>query len=158
MNHPNCAEEKTSDMLKKDTNSPGSDEKTFDMLKKTTVSLGSEEKTSDALKKATDSAGTRHLGQLCTGNDDCVTGNCVPLCEEDNPNFYCIQPRWSFEMYGMDVPSCLDREKLLRLEKILSGKDESVNELESAKSNQRRTQESADVSQYWHTMIKKRVL
>jgi len=164
MNHPYCADEKTSDilkkatvslaskenpadMLRKATDSLGSDEKTSYIMKTATVSLGSEEKTSDMLKRATASVGSRHLGQFCTSNDDCVTGNCVPLCEEDNPNFYCIQPRWSFEMYSMEVPSCLDREKLLRLEKLLSVKDDSVNELESAKSNQIIIQEQVDDSQ-----------
>ena len=67
----------------------------------------------------------RHLGQTCKVHDDCMTGNCVPLCDSSNPNSYCIQPRWSFEMHDLDIPSCLEKEKFQRLEALMIIKDGS---------------------------------
>ena len=76
----------------------------------------------DQVKNSTEK---RPLGQTCEAHDDCMTGNCVPLCDSNNSNSYCIQPRWSFEMHSLEIPSCLEEEKFQRLEALLIIKDGS---------------------------------
>jgi len=78
-----------------------------------------EEKASDILKKVTVSSATRHLGHICAGHGECLSDNCVPICESKQSELRCIEPRWSFEMYNMEIPSCVEREKSLKLEKHL---------------------------------------
>jgi len=60
-----------------------------------------------------------HLGQRCKSNDECISSHCIRVCDSKPLESLCIEPRWSFEMYKIDVPSCIDQDKALQLEKLL---------------------------------------
>merc|ERR1712029_543141 len=67
-----------------------------------------------------------NLGKVCDSSDNCVTGNCVPLCDEkesqtsiyllpspNKPLYYpgrCIEPVFSFARYKKPIPACISEE------------------------------------------------
>jgi len=55
-------------------------------------------------------AASKNLGEECSGHLNCVSGNCVPICEAPSNASRCIEPRWSFTMYNLPVPSCVDSD------------------------------------------------
>jgi len=69
-------------------------------------------------------AASRNLGETCSGHLNCVSGNCVPLCEDPKKESRCIEPRWSFTMYDLPVPSCIDSDTTMSFLKL--GDDKST--------------------------------
>lgn len=53
-------------------------------------------------------AASRNLGETCAGHLNCVSGHCVACCEDPQKESRCIEPRWSFTMYDLPVPVCVD--------------------------------------------------
>jgi len=61
------------------------------------------------------------LGQLCSQHSNCLSSNCVSICESPKPGAEsrCIEPRMSFTMYNLPIPKCINREAMDDLVKLV---------------------------------------
>jgi len=65
---------------------------------------------------------SRMLGQTCAQHAECFSSNCVPVCNEftsENKETRCIEPRLSFIMHNLAVPSCISQEAVDDLVKLV---------------------------------------
>jgi len=60
-------------------------------------------------------AASKKLGETCSGHLNCVSGNCVPICETLSDESRCIEPKLLFTMYDSPVPSCVNSDTVKSL-------------------------------------------
>jgi len=78
-----------------------------------------EEKKALSLVSSNNIKASKNIGEPCVLHSDCVSDNCIPICE--NPEFgsLCIENKRSFEFYKMPYPTCIERHNTIQLINII---------------------------------------
>merc|ERR1719445_2943907 len=97
-----------------------------------------ERHTSEMLRQKVLTA-TSGIGQKCTHASDCVTGNCVPVCDYINSYHRCIEPVFSFSRYNKPIPTCISRRVIADHLKLFRKTGELVGLQETPTSRPTRT-------------------
>jgi len=84
-----------------------------------------EKLTALALSSTSNVRGSRNIGETCAANSDCISYNCIPICEDSQSNYLCIENKKSFEFHNIPTPTCVDKERSTEL--INNGKESKIN-------------------------------
>jgi len=68
-----------------------------------------------ALTSTNNFQATRHIGVPCDTHDDCISRNCLPICENPRLGSLCVETKRSFDMINIPSPTCVEKKSSIEL-------------------------------------------
>jgi len=74
-----------------------------------------EKDVSDAVSASNNAYSTKNIGEQCETSSDCVSDNCIDICEDHVSGMLCVENQKSFELNKILVPECIDMDSAKEL-------------------------------------------
>merc|ERR1711933_625912 len=103
-----------------------------------------EKLTALALSSTSNVRASRNIGETCASNNDCISDNCIPICEDSQSDYLCIENKKSFEFHNMPAPTCVEKERSTELINNIKKSKRSIDRKSSNVSSQPLKQNSND--------------
>merc|ERR1712228_321348 len=74
------------------------------------------------------STSSKNIGEPCAVDENCFSGNCVPVCDDKSPTSqsHCIESKMSFSRHNLSIPKCVSRKTVDDLLSLFGDSNEEL--------------------------------